>query len=170
MNSLAIDVEELALGNEDGVAELYLSATSDASNSLVEGFKQNTGAVEVTTRRLDTYLAAKPFGPTVIKIDAETFEPQVLQGARETLRRHRPTVVVEVLHRDGRDHGPDVMGAVDGLGYGYYDIRDGSAWTPSDRITGDAGGGERDWLLCPAELPPAFARCVASWRRAVSDT
>lgn len=46
-----------------------------------------------------------------IKIDVERAEPMVLAGARETLARCRPTLLVEVL---GDDEGAAVLAAIEG--------------------------------------------------------
>src|SRR5690554_3104652 len=115
-NGLDVRVEAVALGADEGTADLYLSAKSDASNSLVEGFKRSTGMVTVPVRRLDGYVEASRLVPTLLKVDTETFEPQVIAGAVETLRRHRPTMVVEVLKRRGHDHGVELTEAMAGLG------------------------------------------------------
>jgi FkbM family methyltransferase len=47
---------------------------------------------------IDGLLAGRPLG--VIKIDVEGAEHIVLQGMLETLTKHRPTIICEVLHRD----------------------------------------------------------------------
>lgn len=60
--------------------------------------------------------------PTVIKIDVEGHEGAVLQGARETLRRHRPVVFLElhldVLEAEGTPPA-GVLGMLEEAGYGF---------------------------------------------------
>lgn len=57
------------------------------------------GGCEVETRPLDAILAANSLPVSLLKIDVEGHEPDVLAGARATLLRHRPTVVFETgLH------------------------------------------------------------------------
>ncbi len=104
-NGLDTRVEELALGDEEGEAQLFLSAKSDASNSLVEGFKEAVGTVTVGVTTMDRYVAQSGLVPDVIKIDAGTFEPQILAGAVRTIESSRPAIVVEALRRGGVDHG-----------------------------------------------------------------
>ena len=42
--------------------------------------------------KLDDFVSARGLKPTHVKIDVEGAEPDVLQGGRETLRRHRPVL------------------------------------------------------------------------------
>jgi FkbM family methyltransferase len=57
------------------------------------------GGSQVETRPLDAVLAANPLPVSLLKIDVEGHEPDVLIGARATLLRHRPTIIFETgLH------------------------------------------------------------------------
>jgi FkbM family methyltransferase len=40
--------------------------------------------------------------PTLIKIDVEGMEPEVLRGARDTIEQHRPRLFVEAMNRQAR--------------------------------------------------------------------
>jgi FkbM family methyltransferase len=66
--------------------------------------------VEVTT--IDSFFASEDCPPNFIKIDVEGHESAVLEGARDTLDRHRPTLLVECEAR----HRPD------GDVYGVFDL------------------------------------------------
>lgn len=94
-----VNVHEVALSDGNGQTVLHWNPsvpglTSGASlvNSRLGNQKIEARPVEIRT--LDSYelhdLAA-------IKIDVERGEPGVLRGARETLARCRPTLIVEVL-------------------------------------------------------------------------
>ncbi len=52
--------------------------------------------IEVSCVSLDWYCASHGLQPSLIKIDAEGAEEFVIAGARETIARHRPLMVVEV--------------------------------------------------------------------------
>jgi FkbM family methyltransferase len=156
-------VEQRALGARPGSAPLYLSAVSDSSNSLVAGFKQSVGSIDVDVTRLDDYVEANGTVPAIIKIDTETFEPAVIEGGRSTLERLRPWLVVEVLNRRGYDHGVDIAAAMEGLGYSYYRLSRQSDWRPAATIAGVPGSKEMDWLLTPAPIDDDFAASVRTW-------
>ncbi len=159
-NGGGVTVHECALSDRDGEAPLFLSPVSDASNSMVAGFREAAGEVMVRTRRLDDVVAETGMPPTIIKIDVETHEPAVLAGARQTLENHRPYLVVEVLYRSKRDLGAPINDAFAGLGYSYYALDATPDWQAAERITGRKGIA-RDWLLAPEPLSEDF---VQRWR------
>lgn len=160
-NRLDLEVFEVAVGDTNGVASLHLSDKSDASNSLVPGFKKSSGSIEVSTVRLDNHVRSTGAAPDVIKIDVETFEPQVIAGAADTISDHRPVIVLEVLKRRGHDHGEEITAAMEPFGYRYYPLSESPDWEARDRVQGgSAGFGCNDWLLAPEpiddRLGPAF--------------
>jgi FkbM family methyltransferase len=165
-NGIAADVgrvEQCALGDRPGTVPLYLSARSDSSNSLVSGFTQHVGAIDVSVTTLDDYAASTGVAPDVVKVDTETFESVVIDGGRRTLERHRPWLVVEVLHRRGHDHGVELTAAMDGLDYTYYRLSQTTDWRPRPAIAGEPGSRETDWLLTPEPLDAHFAGEVRRW-------
>jgi FkbM family methyltransferase len=91
----------VAISDHAGVAELVVplhrGGFSNQHPSLNPLKKSGAhGIVKVETRTLDSY-DFRNVG--FIKIDVEGFERAVLEGARETLRRERPTVLVEMEER-----------------------------------------------------------------------
>lgn len=87
---------------------LHRVALGDAERRIaLEVDPENTGATHVRAgvegaipmRRLDDFAFADV---DFIKIDVEGFERQVLEGARETLARCRPVVIVEQKEFAGR--------------------------------------------------------------------
>lgn len=87
--------------------------------------------------------------PTVdlVKIDVETYEPTVLRGFVDLIRRDKPTMLIELLNDTVAQQ---VAELVDGLGYAYYNIDD-QAWPPlrTDRLSRSA---HYNFLICRPEV------------------
>jgi FkbM family methyltransferase len=90
-------------------------------------------------RRLDDELTGRDFTFTVkriaaIKIDAEGYERQVLEGSRETVGRHKPLIMVESGNRT-----PGVQDMLIPLGY-FYTERSGDRLVPVSGATNAING------------------------------
>jgi FkbM family methyltransferase len=163
-NRLEVNVIPAAVGAENGRATLHFSSKTDASNSMVEGFKESHGGIEVETLRLDDHVSRTGRAPNVMKIDVETYEPAVLAGAARTIEQSRPYIVIEVLHRRGRDHGIEITEAMAPFGYSYYELSASPAWTKRSAVEGRAKSLHNDWLLTPSPLDDEFDRRWQTWR------
>ena len=94
-----------AVSDRNGTAELYIPLADhgmvETSASLDAGFKQDhSGSVAVAVRRLDRAIVSASCRwrrVSIIKIDVEGHEAAVLDGARWTMRLHRPVIFIEVL-------------------------------------------------------------------------
>lgn len=80
LNGLNVRVEPVALGARDDTA-VHTSAG-----------RLTTGAGNLPVRTLDSYALTDV---SVVKIDVEGMEPDVLQGGEKTIRRDRPVIVAE---------------------------------------------------------------------------
>ena len=60
--------------------------------------------------RLETLDSFQLCNVSLIKIDAENFELQVLEGARETILRNHPIILIEIMgnHRKAREEEIDI--------------------------------------------------------------
>ena len=99
-----IHAEKTAISRSSGKLKLYIPQNIGAietSASLESTFKiKHAEVIEVDALSLDDYLenqglASQPIA--VIKIDVEGHEPAVLEGSRNTVTRHRPIIVIEIL-------------------------------------------------------------------------
>ncbi len=151
-NEVDIKFESLALSDRTGPGVIYLSSISDASNSLVEGFREPAGTVEVELTTLDAYVKETGVVPSVMKVDVELHEPAVLIGARKTLKRHKPAVVVEMLTDDDElsEAARDAHELLTKIGY-------------EGRLLAN-----RDWLYWHRGIPEGFDDRFADWAAAVA--
>lgn len=87
------EVFDCALGAEEGVAVIHVASRADSSSLLPLGERQKTmfqmeesSTLNVPVRRLDQALSTDRLpGPTLIKIDVQGFERDVLLGAKALL-------------------------------------------------------------------------------------
>ena len=165
-NDLDFRVESIALGSETGSATLYLSDSSDSSNSLAAGFRKSTRQIEVPVETLDGYVQRTGVVPAVLKIDTESTEPEVLFGAAETLRDHRPWVLCEVLAGRGEDR---LTEALVPHGYHWYHITNEVPYRNATVIEGDTTYQHLMWLFAPEPPDEAFWAAVTAHRTAIAE-
>jgi len=86
---------EVGLGSQDGELRMRVDPAGADNNALIAA----DGGVAVPIRRLDDVLAELGWPEvTLIKMDIEGYEPEVIAGAHETIRRTRPVIFAE-FHR-----------------------------------------------------------------------
>ncbi len=163
-NELRIETEQIALSDQDGTANFFLSDQTDSSNSLIEGFRPSSRTIAVAVEMLDSYVDRTGVVPHALKIDTETNEAEVIRGAVNTLRRHRPWMIVEVLADRTEDR---LMEALEGLGYSWYRIDDSSPLDVATEIVGDPEYVHTNWLLAPEIPADDFWLSLDRWHAAL---
>jgi len=112
-------VEELAVTDDDGTHAFHIQKGDVTWNSSLVGEAGRNERFEETivvpTSSLDAYVERTGRVPSVIKIDAEGAEFLVLRGAEQTLRRHRPILIMEFDPGAAREAGRTVRDYVDYL-------------------------------------------------------
>ena len=98
-----VTILPIALGNSNGPTEIriphHANGWSSNGASLAPKTKEPGKLINIQCRKLDN-LDIKNIG--LIKIDVEGFEIEVLKGARETLLKNKPIMIIEneVVHTD----------------------------------------------------------------------
>ena len=124
-----VQVRCAALSDVAGEAEFSVVRDAPAYSGLRERRDLPPGSgpvarIAVRTERLDDVLPGD-YVPTLIKIDVEGAEVQVLRGAQSTLERHRPFVLFEhgAGGADLYGSGPnDAFDLLDGAGLRIFDL------------------------------------------------
>jgi len=113
-----IVIRELALSDSSGKTTFYADRLSGSTGSLIrnDGFTEvmfgvKRRPINVQMSTIDAEVAGGTQPPEFIKIDVEGHELSVLRGARETLSKYRPSLLLEVSMQAGgvadllRSHG-----------------------------------------------------------------
>ncbi len=119
-----VTVFEMALGDRDEDAQLYLGAKS-GWHSLLSSQPHGSGeVVTVKKRALDSVLAETDQQRVdVIKIDVEGAELEVLKGAESTLRANPQITLIMDIHAALFGVDPfEIAGFLKGFGFSLYEV------------------------------------------------
>lgn len=164
LNRLRCRVEECALGAEARVASLYMSNVTDSSNSLRRSFRPHSRSINVVVRTLDEYCASTSLRPSLLKVDTESTEPDVLRGGIDLLAADRPWIICEVLA--GRTEA-ELMRLLAPLGYAWYHITEEQPLRLRREIVGDPAYKSMNWLFTPEPPGERFWAARERWLEAL---
>jgi FkbM family methyltransferase len=106
INHVSLDQLQYALGPSDGHARLVL-------NGGLSRISPDEG-ITVEMRTLDSFSLP---AVNLVKIDVESYELEVLQGARKTLKEHHPALMVEMHDWAGAKKEAALFALLTELGY-----------------------------------------------------
>lgn len=95
-----VQIEDSALSDVDGHAEFSTALSSTQGRFADLPYVKPGLVVQVPCKRLDTYIREGGPNPDLVLMDVEHAEGRVLKGMEETLKNHRPIIILEM-------HGPD---------------------------------------------------------------
>lgn len=130
----SIAVHQVALSDRNGSTELHIPIVdgqlqygyASCENEWDQGQQQK---IAVETRTLDSY-NFKDVG--LIKIDVEGYELAVLEGALETIRTSRPTLIIEAEERHRKNAVTSIAELLKKYGYQGTFIKNGVEHPLSD--------------------------------------
>ena len=138
---------DCALASTAGTASLRLPGAAGSGYASFTASWIGDGSLDVSTRRLDDLTTGvdhtRPL--RLVKLDVEGYEREVLAGAEETLRRHRPLVFCEfndIILTDAGTSSGELLRAFAELGYAVA-----PGWR---RAAGRLAGRNVDLLMVPA--------------------
>ena len=105
LNLLDNQVRAMNIGLADQKGTLHFSQNLDTINHVILNNEKNYPSVNIEVQRLDDVLEKKC--PTMIKIDVEGYETQVLQGAKKVIDNPTLIAVIVELNESGKRYGKD---------------------------------------------------------------
>jgi FkbM family methyltransferase len=120
-HNIALSDEHTNLKMEN--LQYHSADTINIGNAHLDAY-YGSGYNDVEVRPLDSYEFEDV---AVLKIDVQGYEPKVLDGAIETIKKHKPIIFIEVEFPQLQIYGwneNDVFNRLDSLGYSYKKVID----------------------------------------------
>lgn len=96
-NALNVEVAPIALSSSPGELRLQLGGDSASFHWVADDSPLETETVVLDT--LDNFVASHGIGRIdFLKVDIDGHEPKFIEGARDTLLKFRPTILIEFMH------------------------------------------------------------------------
>ena len=124
-----VEIVEAAVSNAVG-----RSSFDDTADSCA-GRLESTGALLVRTTTIDHFVQDSGLHPSLIKIDVEGAEGDVLRGALKTLNQGRPTILLATHSHAVKRTCTDILVA---CGYDIQELENGGSVTESDELIAHA--------------------------------
>lgn len=152
LNKFDVKILPVAVSNEVGQATFYdiESINGDVSSaSLSKTFLENENQIpiEVEVIKLSSFIKQQNLKKIdLMKVDVESFEPQVLEGFIPYLDKFRPSMIIEIL--DDKS-GKEIEALVNGMNYLFFDIDENKGLTQKNNLTKSS---TYNYLICQPEV------------------
>lgn len=93
---------KVALGSKDEELPMKLQGGASTFTTKTTFYVEGAATENIKVTTLDGYLRDRNPDIGLIKVDVEGFEQEFLKGAAETIKKHRPTLLISIYH-----NGPD---------------------------------------------------------------
>jgi FkbM family methyltransferase len=151
-----IHAQNVAIGTNNSKQDLYIKAENIGGSSLVDD-DGATETIDISIRHGDVLLSHIPH-ITMVKIDVEGYEYEVLSGIQETIKKHAPIILIEFsgyfYNEQQQNHGQKILSLLENLGYRMYDIENDMKLLDSHKnfIASFTDTRKQTNLLCKAEI------------------
>jgi FkbM family methyltransferase len=103
----------------------------DAGDNASTGRLAATGTVDVSTTAIDSFVESSTYAPSLLKIDVEGAEVDVLHGALKTLNQLHPKILLATHSQTLKQTCVDLLVR---SGYDIQELKDGAGATQSDEL------------------------------------
>jgi FkbM family methyltransferase len=150
LNNFNITTFQYAISNYTGTAEIFDTDTEHTYSVTVNKNRniasEKVTSVKINTITLDDFISINNISHIdLIKIDVETHEPEVLEGYSKNIKKHKPTILIEVLNDE---IGEKIESIVKPLNYLYFNIGESKGIRLVEKIT---QSDHFNYLLCSEE-------------------
>ena len=123
-------------------------AVSDVDGKIkIEDYSGASSSINVESVSLDKFIDDKKIEKVdLLKIDVETFEPQVIKGFEKYLSLHHPTLLIEILNEDVAKSINDLIGNIE---YLYFNIDERGGVRQTEKIE---KSDYYNYLICEASV------------------
>lgn len=122
LNKSDIHCLELAASNQDGTASIYTNPAEKLYTSTLNSGNTVSNSIEtvIKTSTLKSWIEANKIDKIdLMKVDVESFEPEVMEGMGEYLKTMRPSMLMEIL---SDEVGKRVETYLEGCDYLYFNL------------------------------------------------
>lgn len=158
LNAYDIECIQKAVSSHNGKAKFYdfQHDHSDIASLNDKYFESKSSRIvtDIEVITLNTFIQEHRFDRIdLMKIDVETYEPQVLEGMDSYLSEFKPNILIEVLSADA---GAKIEALLAGKGYLFFDIDEHNKPLRAEHLT------KSSTLNYLALQPKSFSTSVAS--------
>lgn len=158
-----VEIRSLALSHQAGTASFCQFRNLDGFSGLKRRpeIADDYDMIDVRVARLDDEIG--DYAPSLIKIDVEGAEVDVLLGARETLTQHHPAVVFEHQAAPAalyQHSSAELWDALASLEYRVFSLIGDGPFAQDEFAAGAATDAQLNWLAVPAR--PVRDKTVAA--------
>lgn len=128
-----VNISNVALSNENAIKDFKIpiiegtafSARGTLNTDYIEDGENNSKEFTVTTRKMDQFISENNI-PNVdlVKIDVEGHEIKVIEGGLESIKKFKPSLIIEIEQRHHNTNLNEIIDWIKGLGYKcfYFDV------------------------------------------------
>lgn len=163
-NGLEFEVVEEAVSAAAGPVTLYVSETSESSNSLNSQLKRHVGELTVPATTIDAHCERTGEQPYLIRVDVASHEPEVLAGAQRTIAAARPWIVCKVVGKTDAGLMKQMLNHIEQVGYTFHALSPALPWPSTiaaEFATLRGFGG--DCLFAPQPVTDDLVSDVRGW-------